>query len=126
MTGSPKPKASRRKAPGSSWDLARRFALALPGVEEGSCYGTPGLRVKGKFMARLWEDGETLVVKLDFDRKELLLAAEPDVFFTTDHYRGYPSVLVRLSKIDPDALRGLLEDAWRIAAPKRLLAAHGI
>lgn len=40
----------------------RRLALALPGVEEGPCYGTPGFRVKGRFLARLWEDGETLVV----------------------------------------------------------------
>ncbi|MEP7010642.1 MAG: MmcQ/YjbR family DNA-binding protein [Acidobacteriota bacterium] len=107
----------------TSLETARRFLLALPGVEEGPCYGTPGFRVKGKLLARVWEDGETLVVKLDFDRKELLLAAEPEVYFTTDHYRGYPSVLVRLPRIAPETLRELLEDAWRIAAPKRLVEA---
>lgn len=45
----------------------RRLLLALPGVEEGSSYGAPGFRVRGKFLARLWEDGETLVVKCGDD-----------------------------------------------------------
>ncbi len=107
----------------TSFETARRFLLALPGVEEAPCYGTPGFRVKGKLLARVWEDRETLVVKLDFDRKELLLAADPEVYFTTDHYRGYPSVLVRLPGIAQGTLRELLEDAWRLAAPKRLVEA---
>jgi hypothetical protein len=105
-------------------DLAtvRRIALALPGVEEGPCYGTPGFRVRGKLLARLREDGETLVVKLPADERDLLLAAAPEIFFTTDHYRNYPSVLVRLPAIAPEALQDLIEQAWMEIAPKRLLA----
>jgi hypothetical protein len=114
----------RRGERGVSFETVREMALALPGVEEGPCYGTPAFRVKGKFLARLREDGETLVVKLDFDTRDLLMAADPETFFTTDHYRGYPSVLVRLPAVDAEALRGLLEDSWRRYAPKRLVAAY--
>ncbi len=100
----------------------RRLALALPGVEEGLSYGTPAFRVKGKFLARLKEDGGSLVVKIDFDEREALMAADPETFYITDHYRGYPAMLVRLSSVHPDDLRRLLEGAWRRNAPRRLVA----
>ena len=99
-----------------------QLAAQLPGIEEGTCYGTPGLRVRGKFLSRLWEDGDTLVLKVEEEERDLLLAAEPEVFFTTDHYRNYPSVLIRLSKIEPGALHDLLERAWRRVASKKLCA----
>jgi hypothetical protein len=101
----------------------RQIALALPGMEEGTSYGTPAFRVGKKFLARLWEDGEVLVVKIGFDEREILMKADPETFFITDHYRGYPSVLVRLASVDPDDLREVLEQAWRQHAPKRLVAA---
>jgi len=107
------------------FETVREIALALPEVEEGPCYGTPGFRVRGKLFARIWEDGETLVLKIDLDARELLLAADSEAFFLTDHYRGYPYVLVRLPAVDPEQLRELLEDAWRLSAPKRLAAPPG-
>ncbi|MGH2818496.1 MAG: MmcQ/YjbR family DNA-binding protein [Actinomycetota bacterium] len=58
---------------------------------------------------------------VDEDEKEMLLRAEPDVFFTTPHYDGYPAMLVRLSAIEPNELREVLIDSWRRVAPKRLL-----
>jgi hypothetical protein len=96
------------------------MALALPGVEEGTSYGTPAWRVKGKFLARLREDGESLAVKIGFDERDFLLASDPETFYITDHYRGYPMVLVRLTRVRPDVLRQVLEQAWLNAAPKRL------
>jgi hypothetical protein len=78
----------------------RRLALALPGVEEGTSYGTPAFRVRGNFLARMWEDGETLVVNCGDDARDLRLEADPDTYFVTDHYRGHPIVLVRLEKVD--------------------------
>ncbi|HEX3129658.1 MAG TPA: MmcQ/YjbR family DNA-binding protein [Thermoanaerobaculia bacterium] len=108
--------------PLSTFDTVREIAFALPGVEEGTCYGTPAFRVRKKFLCRLKEDGETLVVKVDFDTPEVLLQADPAVFFTTPHYDGYPSVLVRLAAIQPEDLREVLETAWRIQAPKKLAA----
>ena len=107
-----------------TWETVRRIGLDLPGVEEGTSYGTSALRVKGKFLARLREDGETLVLKIGFDAREILLQSDPDVFFTTDHYAGYPAILVRLPRVDPEQLRELLEEAWRFNAPKRLAAAR--
>jgi hypothetical protein len=102
----------------------RRLALALPGVEEGTSYGTPALRVHKKFFARLWEDGETLVLKLTFVERDYLLQSDPATFYSTEHYRDYPSVLVRLRVVREAVLRELLESAWRHAAPKKVVAAH--
>jgi hypothetical protein len=99
---------------------ARRLLLALPGVEEGPCYGTPGWRVKKRFLARLKEDGETLVVKVGDEERDILLAADPDVFFLTPHYYGYPTVLIRLPKIRRRLLGEVLQRAWRRVAPTKL------
>jgi len=102
-------------------DTVRKIALALPGMEEGTSYGTPGFRTSGKFVARMWEDGETLVLKIGFEERDMLLQSQPDVYFNTDHYRSYPSVLVHLPLIDDDELKDIIEQAWRKAATKRAL-----
>ena len=105
-----------------SFDTVRKIGLAFPGVEESTAYGSPALKLRGKLMAcipvhRSAEPG-SLVVCIDFaDRKELLEAA-PDTYYVTDHYLDYPSVLVRLSRIRPDALRDLLGMAWKFAGAK--------
>jgi hypothetical protein len=99
----------------------RRLALAFPGVEEGLSYGTPGFRVRGKFLARMWEDSETLVVKCGDDERDYRMKADPETFFITDHYRGYPTVLVRLASVTTTDLRDVLEQAWRLNAPRRLI-----
>lgn len=101
----------------------RRVALALSGVEEGPCYGTPGFRVRGKFLARLWEDGETLVVTCGDEERDFRMQADPGTFFITDHYRGYPTVLIRLARVRLTDLQEVLE-GWRRSAPKRLIAAY--
>ena len=101
---------------------ARRLAEALPDVEEGTSYGTPSWKVRGKFFARLRDENSVLVAKVDKGEKPLLMAAEPQVFFETPHYQGYGYVLVRLDAIDDDELAEVIEDAWRLAAPKRLVA----
>lgn len=101
---------------------ALELAHALPGVEDGSAYGTPALRVRGKFWLRLREDGETLAVKIPFDDREVLLRADPAAFFLTDHYLGYPAVLIRLAKVRRGQLADVLERSWRAVAPRRLVA----
>ncbi len=99
----------------------RRIALSLPATTEKPSYGTPGFRVKDKLFARLREEGDVLVVWCeDLGEKAALIAAEPDKFFTTPHYDGHPTVLVRLGAVDATELRELLTDAWRARAPKRL------
>lgn len=107
-----------------TFDDVRRIALEWPGVEDGVSYGTPALKVKGKLLARLKEDGDSLVVKgVDTDERALLIETEPDVYYVTDHYRGWPIVLVRLSRADSVAVASLLLREWKALAPKKLLAA---
>lgn len=104
----------------SAFNAVRKLAGALGGVEEGTCYGTPALRVRGKLFARLREDGDSLVLRTDPTSRDFLLQAHPGVCYITDHYRDYPWVLVRLSRVPRDLLRMLVEDAWTRTAPKGL------
>ncbi len=101
-----------------------RLILALPGIEEGTSYGMPSFKLAGKFFARLRDDDTVLVVHMrSFDDRDHLLKNEPDAFFTTDHYRNYPTVLIRLARVSEQTLREVLADAWRRGAPRRLRAA---
>jgi hypothetical protein len=109
----------------AAFEPVRRAARGLPEVEEGTSYGTPALRVRGKLLARIWEDGTTVVVRVDLDSQDSMLRLQPKIFFLTDHYRGYPAILVRLSRIRAGALRELLADSWRFVAPKSLVAKRG-
>ncbi len=105
-----------------TFEDVRKIALALDHVEESTSYGTPAFKLRGKLVARLREDGETLVVGMDFDQREELLAADPETYYLTDHYLNYPWILVRLPRVHPDALRDLLRGAARKAsaqAPRR-------
>jgi hypothetical protein len=105
-----------------TFETVRQLALALPETMEGTWFGTPAFRVRGKSFARLREEGDILVVKTDIGYQEALIQMEPDTYFITPHYAGHPYILVRLARVDQEALRGLLADAWRLSAPKRLVA----
>jgi hypothetical protein len=99
------------------FDTVRNIGLALPGVEESTAYGFPALKVHGKLLAcvpanRSAEPG-SLVIRVDFDDRAELLAADPDVYYLTDHYVGYNAVLVRLSRVSSDVLRDLLGMAYK-------------
>lgn len=100
-----------------TYDTVRRMALTLPNVKESTSYGTPALKVKGKLFVR-WrneEDPDTIVLKMPFEQREGLMAEDAETYFITDHYRNYPWILVRLSKVHPDALRELLQIGYRSA-----------
>ena len=100
-----------------TFDTVRKIGLALPNVEASTAWGAPALKIKGKLMAcvpshRSAEPG-SLVVRVGFDDRAELLAADPDTYYVTDHYVGYSSVLVRLSRMTPDVLRDLLRMAHK-------------
>jgi len=101
-----------------------RIALSFPGMEEGTTYGTPSFRVKGRFLARIDEKEEALILKVDFDRRDALLQEDPETFYITDHYVGYPMVLVRLATVQPRILRELIEEEWRRVSSHRAVAAY--
>jgi hypothetical protein len=100
-------------ARGSSYDDVRKAALALPNVEEGTSYGTAALKVKGKLMIRLREEGDVIVLKMPFDLRTELMEGDPETYFITDHYVNYEWILVRLGKLAPAALPDLLRTAYR-------------
>jgi len=110
-----------RKKP-LSYENARRIACRLPGVEESTSYGTPACKVKGKLFLRFHQDGESLVVRLDPAEREILMEADPETFYITDHYLNYPWILVRLASVREDQLTELLTQAWRLVAQPRLVA----
>ena len=84
------------------------------------------MKVRNKFICRMRTNPDALVLRVThLGEREALLQGDPETFFTTPHYDGYPAVLVRLHKIDSTELAELLEDAWRLQAPKRLVAQYG-
>ena len=106
-----------------TFDTVRKIGLALPGVEEATAYGVPALKVGGKLMAgpaiNKSAEPNTLGVMVDFDRRDELLGEAPDIYYVTDHYADHPCVLVRLSQIDQEALKGLLRLSWQFVSAKK-------
>ena len=105
-------------------ELVRRLALALPGVQEGLCHGTPAFYVRRRLMLRLWEDGETLVVRFPREERAALIEENPDVFSVTDHYRNYPAVLVNLLAVNRELLSRMIEGAWRLQASRKQVSTY--
>ena len=108
-----------------TWDDVVRIGSAFPGDGGGHLVRHPGAQVGGKGgMCRLRTDPDALVMRVaDMGEREALLQGQPEAFFTTPHYDGYPYVLIRLDKVDPQELAELIEEAWRIRAPKRAIKA---
>jgi hypothetical protein len=102
--------------------VVRKIALSLPGVEQSTIHGAPSLKVRGKLLAcpALHKTAEpnSLAVRIGVEERADLIAADPDVYYVTDHYVNYPTVLVRLSRIHPDALRDLVAMAWSFVTAK--------
>jgi len=113
-------RAARRSDP---FEAVRAVGLTLPGVEAATRYdGSPVLKSGGCFMAGLAthpsaEPG-TLVVRMEIDERAWLIEDAPDTYYVTDYYRSYPIVLVRLSRVDRDALHDLLSVSWRLTSAK--------
>jgi hypothetical protein len=120
----------------ANWDDVQRIALALPEATEGTSFGLRAWKVKDRGF--VWErplrpadlaalgktapDGPILGVHVEHvGLKEAHLAENPDVFFTTPHFNGYPAVLVRLDRIAVPDLEELIVEAWLTRAPKRLV-----
>ena len=106
-----------------SLDDVRVMALALPEAEEGRSYGTAAWRVKGKLFARALEDATSIVIKVDLEAREGLVAASPDAFVVTPHYQNYPMMVVKLGAVPRGLLHDLLIEAWRRTAPPKVVAA---
>jgi hypothetical protein len=117
--------AASRRAPGSAaaatFEDFRKIAHTLPGVIDGTSYGTAAFKVGGKLIARLHQSMDCVVLRCDLLGREILMQSAPDAFFITDHYRDYPWILVRLGVVEKSALPDLIERAWRLVASKTQL-----
>ena len=100
----------------------RAIALSLPGTTDEQWYQTPGYKVAGKGFLRFRSEAEggLVLFVLDLGEKEALRTSNPDAFFTTPHYDGWPIVLVNLDEVDDEELRELITDSWLIKAPPKL------
>jgi hypothetical protein len=112
--------------PRVGFETVWKIGLALPGVEKSTTFGTPSLKVRGRLLAcralhRSAEPG-SLVLAVDIAQRDDLIAADPDVYYVTDHYVDYATVLVRLSRIHHDALRDLMQMGWRFVTLKTAAA----
>lgn len=116
--------AKKKRLTPVTFETVRQFARAFPEAEEGTSYGTPAFKVRGKLFVRLHQSGESIVVRITEDERAMRMQADPETFYITDHYVGYPMVLVRLATARRDDLRDVLEESWRSVAPPRLIAAY--
>jgi hypothetical protein len=100
-----------------TWETVRQLVVSLPGIEESTSYGTPALKVNRKLFVRLHQDGENEVVRIEKKERAALIRAN-SAFHVTDHFAGFPYVLVRLRDVAREDLAKVLENAWRLVAGK--------
>ena len=98
-------------------------ASKLPGIEAGTSYGHPSMKVAGKFLMRI-KDADTLVFSCPLEEKAMLIEAAPEIYFETDHYAGWPAVLARVSAISDKELVHRIARAFDVQAPKKLKAGN--
>jgi len=106
------------------FDPVRAIGARLAGVEETIAWRAPTLKVGGKMFVCMAThksaEPNTLVVMMDFAQRDALIEEAPDIYYLKEHYVNYPCVLVRLSRVQPDALRDLVQNAYRrVAATAR-------
>jgi hypothetical protein len=106
--------------------MVRAIAASLPGVEEGTSWGVPSIKLRGRLLACMASNKSaepgTLVVCVSVDQRDAMIADDPGTYYLKDHYVGHPCVLVRLARIRRAALEDLLRTGWRFVdatAPRR-------
>lgn len=111
----------------ADWDDVVRFALGLPGVEMGSYYGDPTPKVGGKaFVGRGRERETSFVLMTGPEAKAMLIETQPELFWETDHYRGWPAVLVRFGVGERGWLELLVTRAWWDKAGRAMCKSFGV
>ena len=105
-----------------TWEDFVAIACELPEVAETLSYGRPSLKVRGKYIAGLNPKEKAFVLRLaSVEEQDFLIEMAPQIYYITDHYKGYPAILARPGKLTKREARGRLERAWRTQAPKTLV-----
>ena len=107
------------------WPAVVAAAAHLPGVEQATSYGRPALKVRGKVIAATTGPDGSFVLHLPLAEKEVLIDTDPATFWETDHYRGWPAVLVRYGTPATDRIATLLARAWWDRTPAARRRAFG-
>ena len=108
--------------PIGSWDEAVTFALSLPDTILSTSYGKPSVKVASNGRAFLYpshEQATSFGVAIDLDTVEILKETDPDTFWQTPHYEGWPAVLIRFDSADPDRVRSVIERSRDWTAAKK-------
>lgn len=115
-----------RKHDQATWDRLKAIALELdlPGVTEALSWGQPCLKAHGKLWVWWSPHEDAPVFKIAREERDVLIEAEPEIFFVTPHYQKHQLVLVRPEKLDEEWAKHNLQRTWRAQAPKRLLKAY--
>jgi hypothetical protein len=103
-----------------SWDDAVAFALSLPGTELSTSYGKPAVKVNGSaFLYTGHEQQSSFGVAIDVDTVELLKETDPETFWQSPHYEGWPAVLIRYDSPDQERVRDVVRRSheWTAAKP---------
>jgi hypothetical protein len=88
---------------------ARKIALSVEGATEGPYFGKPAVFVAEKFLTRVHTKEDAVVLNIgSMEMRDVMLEAEPGLFYITDHYKSFPYLLARLSKLDKPTLKDLL------------------
>jgi len=104
----------------------KQTALEFPGANEKLSYGKPAFFIEKKFFTRVREEDNSIVMIVSgMEQRDMMLELDPETYFITEHYRDFPSVLVRLSKIAPGELKTMLQRRWEQIAPKKMLKEVG-
>jgi hypothetical protein len=101
-----------------SWDEVAALALALPNTEMSTSYGRPAVKVRGKAFVYPGREAGSFCIATPMGEKELLMETDPDTFWETAHYRGWPAVLVRYGSPERERIEMIIERAWWDRASK--------
>ena len=107
-----------------TFTVIEEIAKSFPGTEVSTSYGTPAIKVGKKLILRLHQKEDAIVVLLNtVEEQQELIARDPMAYYITDHYQGYPAILVRPT-IEESSFRELMETAWRRVAHNKDIAEY--
>ena len=113
---------AKAKSKGVTAADIKKIALSFPLAEAKLSYGKPAFVVAKKFFTRVRaEDNSLVMIVNSIDQRDMMLELDPKTYFITDHYKNYPSILVRMDRVSPEEVRAMLERRWRQIAPKKLV-----
>ena len=106
----------------SDFEAVKNIAMTFPDTEESISHeGTPSVKVRGKLMCRLHENGDFIPIRLEFELRDKYLESHPEIFHLPDHFKSYPYICMWIHNYDKKLLMEVLEQSWKGLATKKQL-----